>query len=212
MFFPVDVSDETSVADLVKRVETDVGPVGALVNSAGVLQTPMSVSRMSIEEHDRVWSVNYRGTYLCCRFFSVPMVGRRAGVMLNLGSINSFRAYPLPAYTPGKAAIKSLTEILAAELGPHGIRVNAVAPGFTLTPGLQERIDAGERDPDRMTGTTALGKLVTPADVAEAGYFLCSEKASAITGVCLPVDCGWLAAVTYNSYPSEVRTAGGEGP
>tara|TARA_B100000949_G_C14109657_1_gene377780 strand:+ start:25 stop:417 length:393 start_codon:yes stop_codon:yes gene_type:complete len=129
------------------------------------------------------------------------MAERGAGAILNIGSINSLRVLPLPAYTPGKAAIKSLTELLAAELGAGGVRVNAVAPGFTLTPALQERIDSGERDLGKIERTTALGRLVMPGEIAEAGYYLCSGQASAITGVCLPVDCGWLAAVTYKSFP-----------
>ena len=201
VFHQVDVASEDSVRLLVDDVERDTGPIGALVNSAGLLQTASTSADMPMEEHDRIWQVNYRGTYLCCRAVGHRMAERGAGAILNIGSINSLRVLPLPAYTPGKAAIKSLTELLAAELGPGGVRVNAVAPGFTLTPALQERIDSGERDLGKIERTTALGRLVMPGEIAEAGYYLCSGQASAITGVCLPVDCGWLAAVTYKSFP-----------
>lgn len=81
--------------------------------------------------------------------------------------------------------------------------MNAVAPGYTLTPAMKERIDAGLRDPQAILDKSALKRLVDPADVAEAIFFLCSDAASAITGVTLPVDCGWLAASAYTSYASQ---------
>ena len=90
---------------------------------------------------------------------------------------------PLPAYTPGKHAVLALTGILAAELGPRGVRVNAVAPGYTLSEGLEAKIAGGERDPEAIKATTALRRFVEPRDVAEAALFLCSERAAAITGV-----------------------------
>jgi NAD(P)-dependent dehydrogenase (short-subunit alcohol dehydrogenase family) len=93
-----------------------------------------------------------------------------------------------------------MTEVLAAELGPRGVRVNAVAPGYVLTPAMQARIDSGQRDPRLMVERSALRRLVQPADVAEAILFLCSDAASAITGVMLPIDCGWLAASAYGAY------------
>ena len=121
---------------------------------------------------------------------------------MNIASVNSFTPLPLPAYTPTKAAIDSLTKVLAAEFGPAGVRVNAVAPGFTLTPAMQSRIDSGDRDPAGMESLSTLGRLVKPEEVAEAGYFLCSDAASAITGVNLLVDAGFMAAISYNTYPS----------
>ena len=106
----------------------------------------------------------------------------------------------LPAYTPGKHAVLALTEILAAELGPRGVRVNAVAPGYTLSDGLMTRIAKGERNPDAIKATTALRRFVEPRDVAEAALFLCSDRAVSITGVTLPVDAGWLVQAPYAQY------------
>lgn len=112
----------------------------------------------------------------------------------------SFAPLSLPAYTPGKQAVKALTEILACELGPRGIRVNALAPGYTLSDGLKARIAAGERNPEAIVATTALRKFVQPEDVAEAALFLCSSRAGLITGVTLPVDAGWLVQAPYAQY------------
>ena len=201
VYHAVDVGEESSVSRLVETVENEQGPIEVWVNSAGILQAPQRTESMPMEEHDRIWEINYRGTYLCCRTAAPRMGERGKGAILNIGSTNSFRIMPLPAYSPSKAAIKALTELLAAEWGPRGVRINTVAPGFARTPAFQAQIDAGTRDVQKIAETTALGRLVEPDEVAETALFLCSEKASAITGVCLPVDCGWLPTHSYNAFP-----------
>ena len=198
----LDVADEAQVEATVAALEADMGAIDVLVNSAGLLQNRAAIESFPLDEHDRIWAVNYRGSYLMCRACAPRMAARGAGAILNIASVNSFPPLPLPAYTPTKAAIDSLTKVLAAEFGPAGVRVNAVAPGFTLTPAMQSRIDSGDRDPAGMEGLSTLGRLVKPEEVAEAGYFLCSEAASAITGVNLLVDAGFMAAISYNTYPS----------
>ena len=201
-FRRLDVASEASVEDFVVALEEERGGVGVLVNSAGLLQNLDTSAAMPIEEHDRIWSVNYRGTYLMCRAVGSRMAARGGGAILNIASVNSFTPLPLPAYNPTKWAVDGLTKVLAGELGAGGVRVNAVAPGFTLTPALQARIDSGHRNPAGMEGLSTLGRLVMPEDVAEAAHFLCSDAARAITGVNLPVDCGYLAGISYNTYPS----------
>ncbi len=198
----LDVADESSVEAEVAAIEDANGPIDVLINSAGLLQNAARTESFSLDEHDRIWAVNYRGSYLMCRACAPRMAARGRGAILNIASINSFTPLPLPAYTPTKAAIGSLTGVLAGEFGPSGVRINAVAPGFTLTPAMQSRIDSGDRNPAGMEGLSTLGRLVKPEEVAEAGFFLCSDAASAITGVNLPVDCGYMAAISYNTYPS----------
>ncbi len=207
-FETLDVTSEDSISTFADRVEREHGPVEVLVNSAGLLMNAITSEALDMATHDRIWAVNYRGTYLCCRTFGPRMAARRRGAIVNLGSINSFRPLPLPAYTPGKAAIRMLTEILACEYGPHKVRVNAVAPGYTLTPNLETRIDAGLRDRAAMEATAALGEIVLPEDVADGIVFLCSEQARRITGVTLPIDAGWLAGVSYLTYPAKVEGKG----
>ena len=198
---PVDVASEASIAALADEVESRIGPVDVLVTSAGILQNATDIASFDLAEHDRVWAINYRGVYLSCRAFAPRMAKRRRGSIVNISSTSAVDAMPLIAYGPSKAAVQNLTAILAVELGPDGVRVNAVMPGYVLTEAMQSRIDAGKRDPRSMAGHSALGRMVRPEDVAEGIYFLCSDAASCITGVVLPVDAGYLPALSYLHHP-----------
>ena len=194
-FLPVDVADPASVEALSQAMPE---APHILVNCAGILQSGKRVLDQPLDEDERLWRINYRGTLVGAQVF-----GRRMGpgdAILNVGSLASFAPLSLPAYTPGKQAVKALTEILACELGPKGIRVNAVAPGFTLSDGLKAKIAAGERNPEAILDTTALKKFVQPEDVAEAALFLCCPRAASITGVTLPVDAGWLVQAPFAHY------------
>jgi len=198
--YACDVAEEGDVERIAATIEAEVGPVAVLVNSAGVLQRPMRPFDLPMQSYDEVMRIDLRGVYLCCRAFGRAMVARRAGAIVNIASIAGMRAVPQHAYAPAKAAVIATTECLAAEWGPAGVRVNAVSPGFTRTPALQAAIDKGERDASLLAKTAALGRMVEPGEVAAAVAFLCSPLASAITGVNLPVECGWLAATTWASH------------
>lgn len=196
----VDVADADAVEAFAREVVSETGAPDILITSAGILHSAETLLDMDLEAHDRMWRVNYHGTVHACRSFGRPMLEQKAGAIVTVGSINSFAALPLPAYCPGKTAILRLTEILAVELGRNGVRVNGVAPTYVLTPALQARIDAGERDPVAIRNSGALDMFVRPEHVANAVAFLCSDQAAAITGVMLPVDAGWCAATPYRSY------------
>ena len=199
--YELDVSRENSVETLVDTVEREHGPIEVWINNAGILEHPGKSTDEDMGEHDRIWEVNYRGLYLCCRAVAPRMAERGHGCILNLASTTSFKAFPLVAYGPSKVAVKSLSEVLAGELGPYGVRVNAVAPHAVLSDEMQARIEAGEGDPEKLDKDNAIPKRLLPEDVAEGIFFLCSEAAHAITGVTLPIDYGWLVGVTYKAYP-----------
>jgi NAD(P)-dependent dehydrogenase (short-subunit alcohol dehydrogenase family) len=196
----VDVADEAALEAVARDVESELGPVEILVNSAGIIQVPLRPAELSMAAWDEVVRVDQRGTYLASVVFARRMLSRRRGSIVNIASIAGMRAMPLHAYAPAKAAVISMTACLAAEWGPSGLRVNAVSPGYTRTPALQDAIDKGERDVSLLARNAALGRLVEPEEVAKAVAFLTSPEASAITGVNLPVDCGWLAATPWNTY------------
>ena len=202
-FLPLDLAEEASVANFARHTYERHQGVDAVVNSGGILQNGIRFVDMPIEEFDTVWKVNVRGTLLINQAFGGHMIEAGTGSIINMCSLTTYRPSPQPAYAPAKAALKSMTEVMAADFGPSGVRVNAVAPGYTLTPAMQARIDAGVRDPQAIFDKSAIKRLVEPADVAEAIYYLCSDAASAITGVILPVDCGWLAYSAYASYASQ---------
>lgn len=204
LFHLVDVANESSVEALVKFVEGECGTPANLVNSAGILQNRSAIEDFDLAEHDRVWAVNYRGTYLCCRAFGPRMASAGKGSIVNISSTSSIASFPILAYGPGKAALDRLTSILAAELGPSGVRVNAVMPGYVLTEQMQERIAAGLRDPSVMNEQSALRRMVEASEIADSIFFLCSKAASAISGTTLLVDAGWSANVTYRQYPGGV--------
>jgi NAD(P)-dependent dehydrogenase (short-subunit alcohol dehydrogenase family) len=202
-FLRLDVSSE----DDVRRFRDDVyalhGDVDAVVNSAGLLQNPVRIADLDMAEYDHIHAVNVRGTLLVNRCFSAPMARRGKGTIINLCSLTSFRPSGQVAYAMGKASLRMLTELMAAELGPKGIRVNAVAPGYTMTPAMKARIKKGERDPRLVIEKSALRRFVEPSEVGNAILFLCSDAASAITGVTLPIDAGWLASSAYTAYASQ---------
>ena len=193
----VDVADDSSVGALAATVEEAHGGAAVLVTSAGILQNVSSIRNMDMDEHDRVWAVNYRGVYLCCRELGRGMAERGRGCIVNISSTSAIAAFPLHAYAPAKAAISHLTALLASDLGPRGVRVNAVAPGYVLTEQMQARIDAGYRDQGAMERQSALGRMILPSEVADGIHFLCSDAARAITGISMPIDAGWLSRVTY---------------
>ena len=196
----LDVTDAAAVQALADELSGSGRAPDVLINSAGLLQDILRLEDLPDEQHRRIWEVNYWGTYYASRSFGLAMAERGSGSIVNLSSINALRSTPLLGYAPGKAAINALTEGLAAELGPRGVRVNAIAPGFTLTPILKGKIEAGLRDPSRILAATALRRFVEPEDIGAAAAFLCSDAARCITGICLPVDAGWIASVSRLSF------------
>jgi NAD(P)-dependent dehydrogenase (short-subunit alcohol dehydrogenase family) len=195
-----DVADQPALEQCADAIEAELGPVQVLVNSAGVIQVPLPPQRLSMATWDEVVRVDQRGTYLAAMVFGARMAARGGGSIVNIASIAGMRSMPLHAYAPAKAAVIAITECLAAEWGPAGVRVNAVSPGYTRTPALQAAIDKGERDVSALARNAALGRLVEPDEIARAVAFLAGPEAAAITGVNLPVDCGWLVTGSWHTY------------
>jgi NAD(P)-dependent dehydrogenase (short-subunit alcohol dehydrogenase family) len=199
-----DVADAAQVDQIASQVAADLGPAYLLVTSAGLIPNTESVMDMDMAAHERMWAVNYGGTLYACRAFARQMIPAKRGAIVTVGSINSMLPLPIPAYNIGKAAVVRLTQLLAVELGRHNIRVNSVGPTYVMTPPLKAKVAAGERDMNKIMAVHALPNLPVPADIADAIAFLCSDQARAITGVLLPVDAGWLSAVSYRTYAGGV--------
>jgi NAD(P)-dependent dehydrogenase (short-subunit alcohol dehydrogenase family) len=195
-----DIADEAAVERCAVQIENDFGAPEVLVNSAGIIQVPLPPDRLPMQAWDDVVRVDQRGTYIACVAFGKRMAACRRRSIINIASVAGMRSMPLHAYAPAKAAVISMTQCLAAEWGPAQVRVNAVAPGYTRTPALQDAIDKGERDVSALEANAALGRLVEPVEIARVVAFLAGSEAAAVTGVCIPVDCGWLVAPSWHTY------------
>jgi NAD(P)-dependent dehydrogenase (short-subunit alcohol dehydrogenase family) len=196
----IDLGDEHSIERAAREVAESMGTAHVLVNCAGVLQRTLPPEQLSLKEWDIVSRIDLRGTYLSCVAFGAPMAARGHGAIVNIASVAGMRSGPLHAYGPAKAGVISIGECLAAEWGPKGVRVNTVSPGWTQTPALDKGIATGTLDEGHMVASTALGRLVRADEIAAAVHFLSSEQASAITGVNLPVDAGFIVATPWAGY------------
>jgi NAD(P)-dependent dehydrogenase (short-subunit alcohol dehydrogenase family) len=198
-----DVADGAAVTAMFERTVADLGPVEVLVNNAGIGQRLLAED-ISEADWRRVIDINLTGVFLCAKVAIAIMKPRRSGQIVNVASIAGKRisVHGAAHYTAAKAGVIALTRHLAYELGPFGIRVNAVCPGETLTP-LIERIG----DPAVLQETRRLiplGRPASPEEQANAVLLLLSARAGYITGVALDVDggmsLGWMPYETYEAY------------
>ena len=202
---PLDVADEASVTAAVDGIEAAHGPVTGLVNAAGIFGRMTPLARIKMENWDREVDIDLRGTFLCARAVGIRMAERGDGVIVNVASVAGMTAGPIHDYTAAKAGVIQLTLTLAAEWGRVGVRVNAVSPGFTRTVALEAGIASGALDGERLSSNAAMNRLVEPVEVAHAIAWLLSPLSSAVTGINLPVDAGFLAGATWNAYGGLTR-------
>jgi 3-oxoacyl-[acyl-carrier protein] reductase len=185
------VSADVARADDVRRVVRETlerfEKIDILVNNAGVLVVRRMIEQTE-EDWDRVLDVNLKGAFLCCREVVPEMITRKRGAIVNIASIAAFHVtVPHVPYAASKAGVVALTRDLAYEVGRHGIRVNAIAPGPIETP--MARISSEEQR-QRIAANIPLGRIGQPEDIGNAVVFLASDTASFITGATLPVSGG----------------------
>jgi 3-oxoacyl-[acyl-carrier protein] reductase len=190
--FTCDVSDPAQVADLAVDVAGQLGQVVGLVNNAAVFSTLRMgpFEDIDLDVWNRVISVNVTGTFLVCQAFIPGMKAAGYGKVVNISSATVLTGRPgYLHYVTSKAALIGLTRALAAEVGPHGITVNAITPGSTATEIERETITAAQRQ--AMAAATALRRVQVPADLVGAVAFLLSRDSDFITGQTLNVDGGF---------------------
>jgi 3-oxoacyl-[acyl-carrier protein] reductase len=190
-----DVADEAAVRGVIAVVERTFGRLDALVNNAGttVNTPPKDLDGLSMDDWDRVFAVNVRGLFQVTRA-AVPLLRQAApnAAVVNTASIVGLRPGPQPfPYAASKAAVVALTKTLAGRLGPEGIRVNAVAPGWMVGEWMEEQLgDNYERLMERRAGLTPLRRCVTADDVAETMVALITSM-SFVNGEIVVVDGGF---------------------
>jgi 3-oxoacyl-[acyl-carrier protein] reductase len=187
------VAESASVDAAVERVVDELGKVDILVNNAGVTRDNL-LFKMTEDDWDAVMNVHLRGSFLMSRAVQKHMVSAKYGKIVNLSSVSALGNRGQANYSAAKMGLQGFTRTLALELGPFGVNVNAIAPGFIVTDmtdatarrvGVEPeeyRKAAAERTPVRRVGY--------PEDIAAAAAFLCSDEASYITGQTLYVDGG----------------------
>ena len=188
-----DMSDAAEIHAMFDRVEQTHGPVAALINNAGIAR-PGDFLTYDVEAFDAVLAVNLRAVFVATQRAANGMVDAGVpGAIVNMSSINAQVSIPaIPAYCASKGGVMQLTKASALALAPHGIRVNAVGPGSIDT----EMMAGINADPAAMAtalSRTPLKRLGQPREIADVVAFLCSDKASYITGETIYVDGGRLA-------------------
>ena len=192
-FYQLDVKDEEAVVSVASRVINDFGGADILVNNAGISRLGPSMT-YPLEDWEDSLGIMATGVFLCSREFGKSLRARGGGVIVNVASINGLIAFPMRlAYSAAKAAVISMTRVLAVEWAGYGIRVNAVAPGMTSTQLTRKGIEDGLINLDTYRGRTPLGRLAEPAEMADAVAYLASERSSFVTGHVLVSDGGWSA-------------------
>ena len=187
-----DVGDRPSLEKLCSATVAQFGKVDICLVTAGMIKKQPSVD-VSEEDWVRIIDVNLNGSFRANQIFGRQMLKQKSGVIINTASLTSFVSFPeVCAYNASKAGVKMMTETLAVEFAPHGVRVNAIAPGVFRTPLNTKVLDI----PERLEGIlrrTPMGRLGELEELVGAAVYLASDAAKFVTGITIPVDGGFLA-------------------
>jgi len=188
-----DVSDRSSLQQVLKETVDAFEKVDILVNSAGRTKRAPTIDFLD-EDWNAIMDTNLTGTLRACQIFGRHMIERQYGRIINIASLSSFVAlYEVAAYSASKAAVASLTKSLAVEWASHGVCVNAIAPGVFRTALNQKLLDESERGREFLL-RTPMKRFGKVEELAGAAVFLASDAASFVTGEILTVDGGFLAS------------------
>ena len=186
----LDVADEKAVGAAFDRVAAKHGGIDVLVNGAGIRPVGEALDQ-PLSDFEACMRVNVTGIFVCARNAARHMLKKGTGAIVNIASVNGVRAVTgMAAYCASKAAVISLTQTMASEWAPHGIRVNAILPAQVETPLIAEQVGEERR---RREERIPMGRYGKPAEIAQAACFLASDDASFITGHPLALDGGYLA-------------------
>ncbi len=196
----MDVTDDASVAAVFEALGDR--PLDVLVNNAGLISR-QAAAEFDSAQWDREMAVNLGGTMRCSRAAYAHLVRAERPAVVNLASVGSTFGLPQRlGYSTAKAGVLGLTRTLAAEWGPVGIRVNAVAPGYILTAMMTSGFASGALDQTRLLDRTPMGRFGTSEEVAGAVAFLVSADASFVTGTVLKVDGGITIDGSFHARPA----------
>lgn len=201
VFHRTDVTVEAEVAGAVDLAVAEFGRLDVMVNNAGVIGALGSIAQLTAEDYDDTVGVLLKGVFLGMKHAARVMIPQGSGAIVSTASTAGLVGGLGPhLYTAAKHGVVGLTKSVANELGPHGIRVNAVAPGGTVT-AMTATIHGGDPDDgtaaaERLAARSLLGRAILPADVADAVLYLAGDEARSVTGHCLVVDAGQTSSGT----------------
>lgn len=191
-FIKTDVSKETDVSAMVEKTIATYGHLDYAFNNAGIEQIPTPLVEQTEETFDQVMDINVKGVWLCMKHQIPQMLVSGGGAIVNMSSIAGIIGAPgLPIYVASKHAVLGLTKSVALEYAKEGIRINAVCPGMIETD-LLDRAFANQEVKERLIAMHPIGRVGKPEEIAEAVVWLCSDKASFVTGQSLPLDGGYV--------------------
>lgn len=189
-FLVNDVTDLSSIEGLVEQVEATYGPLDILVNNAGINMKKPALE-VTDEDFSRIIHTNLNAVFALTRAAAKRMLARRSGTILMISSMAAYYGIDrVVAYAASKSAVEGMVKVLASEFSAHGVRVNAIAPGFIETEMSRTAMNSDPDRRDRAMRRTPMGKFGRPEDIGQAAVFLASDAARYITGVSLPVDGG----------------------
>jgi NAD(P)-dependent dehydrogenase (short-subunit alcohol dehydrogenase family) len=198
LFLQADVSRSQDVEIMVARAVERFGRLDCAVNNAGIQGELNPTDECSEENWNRTIAVNLTGVWLCMKYEIARMREQRSGSIVNVASNFGYVGSPgMPAYSAAKHGVLGLTKTAALEYAEYDIRVNAVCPGPVQTPLIDNMLsaqpDVAEQIMDTITQRLPAGRLGRPEEIAEAIVWLCSDLASFVTGMSMPVDGGFVA-------------------
>ena len=189
-FLVYDVTDLGSIEGLVEQVEATYGPLDILVNNAGINMKKPALE-VTDEDFSRIIHTNLNAVFALTRAAAKRMVARRSGTILMISSMAAYYGIDrVVAYAASKSAVEGMVKVLASEFSAHGVRINAIAPGFIETEMSRTAMNSDPDRRDRAMRRTPMGKFGKPSDIGHAAVFLASDAARYVTGVSLPVDGG----------------------
>jgi len=189
----VSVMDSEAVERAFQAIDARYGRVDVLLNNAGISMNRPTLT-LAPDDWRRAVDINLNGLFYCCQQAAQRMTRDGSGVILNTASMYGIVAAPeRAAYCASKAAVVALSKSLALEWAPHGVRVNAICPGYIRTDLVNDLVARGALDADVLAARTPMRRLGTPEEIAEAALFLASDGAAFVTGHAYVADGGWTA-------------------
>mgnify|MGYP001827383768 CR=1 FL=1 len=186
-----DVSKEDSVREMIDKVKAEYGRLDIACNSAALSRGSGPIHQYERDVFDQTLEMCLTNTWLCMKYEIAAMLETGGGAIVNISSNASLRGQAFnSAYAAAKGGVNILTKSSAAEYGSQGIRINAVSPGVIRTPGIEKYMEEQPRAAEALVKRPVLKRLGEPDEIAEAVSFLCSDRASYITGQVLSVDGG----------------------